>query len=145
MKRTFFKTNNILESLARQSLFIVWHWNSQIVHGELPIQIGRDPFQTRQILAADLIIACRKTNKTESKTDMPERQTKPNQQQTYRNNQQSQINNRHVATMNKTESTTHMPQQQTKQDQKQTRCNKLAADQNDVSSQFHYAEPVSTF
>jgi hypothetical protein len=47
--------------------------------------------------------------------------------------------------MNKTESTTDMSQQQTKSDQKQTRCNKLAADQNDVSSQFHDAEPLSTF
>jgi hypothetical protein len=84
-------------------------------------------------------------NRTESTIDMPERQTKPDQKQTCRNNQQNRINNRHVATMNKTESTTHMPEQQTKQDQKQTCRNKLAANQNDVSSKFHYAEPLSTF
>jgi hypothetical protein len=76
---------------------------------------------------------------------MPERQTEPNQQQTCRNSQQNRINSGHVATTNKTEPTTHMPQQQTKPNQKQTHCNKLAADQNDVSSQFHYAEMLSTF
>jgi hypothetical protein len=47
--------------------------------------------------------------------------------------------------MNKTKSTTQMSQQQTKTDQKQTRCNKLVADQNDVSSQFHDAEQLSSF
>jgi hypothetical protein len=67
------------------------------------------------------------------------------QQQTYWNGKQNRIKARHVATMNKTGSKTDMSQQRTKPDQKQTRCNKLDADQNDVSSQFHYAEPVSTF
>jgi hypothetical protein len=76
---------------------------------------------------------------------MQEQQTKPDRKQTYRNNQQNRINNRHAATTNETRSKTSMTQQQTKPDQKQTHCNKLDADQNDVSSQFHYAEPLSTF
>jgi hypothetical protein len=65
------------------------------------------------------------------------------------------ITNKTAATMNKIESTTDMSQQRTKSNQQQTcrsycsnqqtRRNKQAADQNDVSSQFHYAEPLSTF
>jgi hypothetical protein len=76
---------------------------------------------------------------------MPQQPREPNQQQTCGNNEQNQIKNIHVATTYKNRSKTDMPEQQTKQDQKQTRCNKLDADQNDVSSQFHYTEPLSTF
>jgi hypothetical protein len=87
---------------------------------------------------------------------MQQQSTEPDQQQACHNNEQNRINNRDAA-------------KPTESDQQQTCCNnehdrinsqqtchsywnnqqtcrnKLDADQNDVSSQFHYAEPLSTF
>jgi hypothetical protein len=99
---------------------------------------------------------------------MPEQRTKPHQQQTCGNNQQtwhsdwnkqqrchSYCNNQQTYHSYCNKQTTDMSLilQQTNNrhvthtatNKQQTCRNKLDADQNDVSSQFHYVEPLSTF